>query len=200
MRLLADRRKGTGTRWSEAALWAGFLVTFPLREALRNLGKAPHGKCRPHSRLQLSHFMAGGLRPWNKKRHAQDHPANQPQLLPSLAPYACMSSLTCPRILGVHPGDDRVGSFLLPVLSQLHLLGNKTEDQQRGTALSCPPPSSPPHLSKSENLSHLTYAKAGGQKQANTRVPPTAGVHVYMSVQNHSLPAVYTASVVLASC
>lgn len=93
-----------------------------------------------------------------------------------------------------------MGPFLLPGLSQLHLLGNKTEDQQRGSALFCPPRSLPPHLSKSENLAHLTYAKAGGQKQANTRVPPTASVQVCVCLRNHSSPAVYTASVVLASC
>ena len=143
--------------------------------------------------------MAGGLRPWNKKGHAQGHPASQPELLPSLTLCARVSSLLCPRTMGVHPGDNRVGPFLLPGLSQLHLLGNKTEDQQRGTALSCPAPSLPPHLPKSENLAHLTYTKAGGQKQANTRVPPTAGVHVCVCVRNHSLPAIYTASVVLAS-
>lgn len=128
--------------------------------------------------------MAGGLRPWNKKRH----PASQPQLLPSSAPCARVSSLECSRTLGVHPGDDRVGPFLLPGLSQLHLLGNKTEDQQRGSALSRPPLSLPPHLSKSENLAHLTYSKAGGQKQANTRVPPHSRC-ASLCVCTKSLPA-----------
>lgn len=73
MRLLADRMKGTGTRWSEAALWGWIPGTFPLREAPRNLG-TPWKVQTPQQTLALS-FHGWLTEPWNKKRHDQDHPS-----------------------------------------------------------------------------------------------------------------------------
>nr|XP_019798929.1 uncharacterized protein LOC109551233 [Tursiops truncatus] len=160
------------------------------------------GCCSVHVRIcSLTGLVpagAGGLRPWKKKGRAQGHPAGQPQHLPSSALRARVSSPACPRTLGVQsgwhglgsttPGADRVGSFSLPDLTQLHLLGNRTEDQQRGTPLACLPPSLPLHLSKSENLAHLTYAGAGGQKEAGTWALPAIGVRVRVRVRVHKKP------------